>query len=62
MGGRLAFSVWDEDTISDERVGSFFFNSKDIIGERNGKFEWKNIYGAPKDGSGDVAAEMNENP
>lgn len=29
---------------------------------RNGRFFWKNIYGAPLDTSGDTANSMNENP
>lgn len=63
MGGRLAFSVWDEDTISDELVGSFLLNAKDIIeAGPGGKFEWKNVFGAPPDTSGDDAVAMNENP
>jgi len=32
MGGHLLFSVWDEDVVSDELIGSFELNAKDIIG------------------------------
>ena len=62
MGGRFKFKVFDEDTLSDELIGSFELNAKDIIGDDNGKFFWKNIYGAPKGCSNDAADEMNENP
>jgi len=62
MGGRLSFKVWDEDTISDDVVGAFELNSKDIIGNKNGLFFWKNIYGAPLGYSGKNVDRMNENP
>jgi len=62
MGGRLVLKVYDEDTINDELVGSIFMNVKDIIGPKNGKFFWKNIYGAPLGTSGSHHNKMNENP
>lgn len=62
MGGRLNFKVWDEDTISDDVIGAFNLNAKDIIGQKNGQFFWKNIYGAPPGSSGPAADNMNENP
>jgi len=33
MGGRLKFRVYDEDTLSDELIGSFELNTKDILGD-----------------------------
>jgi hypothetical protein len=62
MGGRMVFKVWDEDTLSDDVVGAIVLNSKDIIGDKNGKYFWKNVYGAPLAASGDMADSMNENP
>jgi len=54
--------IYDEDTIADELVGSIFLNVKDIIGDKNNKFFWKNIYGAPLGTSGSHHKKMNENP
>ena len=62
MGGRLVFKVFDEDTVSDEVVGSIVLQAKNIIGPKNGIYMWKNIYGAPVDIGGSYAAQMNENP
>lgn len=62
MGGKLKFKVFDEDTLSDELIGSFELNAKDILGDRNGDFFWENIYGAPKGTSGHAADDMNETP
>lgn len=52
MGGRLVFKVFDEDLTMDEIVGSIVFQSKNIIGPKNGLYMWKNVYGAPVDVSG----------
>jgi len=62
MGGKLPFKVYDDDTLGDELVGSFNLNTKDIIGDLNGKFFWKNIYGAPIGVSGKNADWMNSDP
>lgn len=62
MGGRLLFNVWDDDLSGDEIVGSFTLNAKDIMGKKKGMMFWKNIYGAPLNGSGTHATNMNENP
>jgi len=62
MGGRIVLKVMDEDTICDETVGSIILNAKDIIDGLNGKFFWKNIYGAPMGVSGKHATYMNNNP
>ena len=35
---------------------------KDIIAKMNGKFDWKNIYGAPLHVSGKNTDRMNANP
>ena len=56
------FKVFDEDTISDEIVGSIVLQAKNIIGPKNGVYMWKNVYGAPADCSGANAKNMNENP
>lgn len=62
MGGRLLFSVWDDDMSGDEIVGSFTLEAKDIIEGKKAMFFWKNLYGAPLNGSGVHAKNMNENP
>ena len=62
MGGRLVFKVFDEDTVCDEVVGSIVLQAKNIIGDKNGIFMWKNIYGCPTDVGGSVSEQMNENP
>jgi hypothetical protein len=51
--------LYDEDTISDEIVGSLLFNIKDIMGPKNGMFFWKNIYGSPLGVSGESTEQMN---
>ncbi len=43
-------------------IGSIHFEIKDIIGEKNGKFDWKNIYGAPLNVRGKNTDLMNTNP
>ncbi len=48
--------------MKDEVVGSILFNLKECIGPLNGKFFWKNIYGAPLDKSGENTELMNSNP
>jgi hypothetical protein len=62
LGGRLIFKVFDEDTVKDELIGSIHIEIKDIIGDKNGKFDWKNIYGAPMGVSGKNSDLMNANP
>lgn len=62
MGGRIVISAMDEDTISDEMIGSINLEAKDIIDGMSGKFFWKNIYGAPMGKSGSNATLMNKNP
>ena len=61
LGGRLVFKIYDDDTLGDELIGSLLFNIKDYIpdadgnpGKFNGKFDWKNIYGAPTGISGNM--------
>ena len=57
--------LFDEDKISDEIVGSMLFNLREIVGKgakKNGKFFWKNIYGAPLGRMGDNVKQMNANP
>jgi len=62
MGGRIVITAMDEDTISDETIGSIVLEAKDIIEHMNGKFFWKNLYGAPMGKSGSNAKYMNLNP
>ena len=62
MTPRLVLSIWDQDTISDEIIGSLLFNLKELIGKKNNIFFWKNIYGAPTGVSGDTTNKMNGNP
>jgi hypothetical protein len=49
MTGRITMELYDEDRVSDEIVGSMMFSAKEIVGPLNGKFLWKNIYGAHLD-------------
>jgi Ca2+-dependent lipid-binding protein len=55
MTSRLSLQIYDEDTFSDELMGSVLLDVKDLLSEENkdGKFFWANVYGAPKGGSGD---------
>ena len=119
MGSRTVFKVMDEDTVSDEVVGSICIDAKDYIDDaicnvpmdkgkmqprlkdgeepadgftrgksvqqlnyddeeakqrmgaedyetartiKNGRFFWKNVYGAPLDKTNSAAKNMNENP
>lgn len=62
MSGKITMQLFDEDKLSDEIVGSMVFNAKDIVGNINGKFFWKNIYGAPLGASGENTKMMNANP
>jgi hypothetical protein len=67
MASKLKMKLWDEDKITDEIVGSFSFNLKQLmkdIKESNDKNYcfWKNIYGSPLDVMGDTKKAMNENP
>lgn len=69
IGGRLVFKVYDDDLSGDEIVGAIYYDLKDIIpdangkpGKLNGRFDWKNIYGAPMDMHGKWVDKMNENP
>ena len=62
MSSRLVMKLYDEDKLKDEIVGSMIFNLKEIIGDMNGLFFWKNIYGSPLDVSGENTNTMNANP
>ena len=62
VASKVILKLWDYDKLGDEVVGSLQFNVKNIIGPKNGKFFWKNIYGGPLDYSGAMYKEMNENP
>jgi hypothetical protein len=61
LGGRLVFKVYDEDTVFDELIGALNFNMKDFLPDSdgnmpsmNGRFDWKNVYGAPLKVSGSM--------
>jgi hypothetical protein len=62
MTGKIKMELYDEDRVSDEIVGSMLFNAKEIVGPLNGRFFWKNIYGAPLGKSGENTNIMNHNP
>lgn len=62
MGGKIVMSLWDEDKVNDEIIGSIFFNAKEVCGPKNGIFFWKNVYGAPKGFMGDNVDMMMSNP
>lgn len=69
IGGRIVFKVYDEDAVVDELIGSIHVDLKDIVpdangkpGAFNGKYDWKNIYGAPLGVSGKMTDMMNNNP
>lgn len=69
VGGRIIFKILDEDLVTDELIGAIHYEMKDIIpdangvdGKFNGKFDWKNIYGAPLKVSGKISDKMNSNP
>lgn len=67
LGGRIVFKVYDENTLSsDELIGSIHLDLKDLIpdadnnpGRMNLKYDWKNVYGAPKGRHGDMTKLMN---
>lgn len=62
MSSRVVMKVMDKDMVKDEIVGSLLFNLKDCIDKLNGKYFWKNVYGAPLDRSGANTDLMNSNP
>lgn len=62
LGGHLTFRVYDEDTVSDELVGSFTIEATDIINNPDGQHFWKNIYGSPLGHSGKCTDRMNHDP
>ena len=63
MSGRVVMKLFDRDPLKDEIVGSLLFNLKEcLLPENNGKFLWRNVYGAPIGHSGDVTDLMNANP
>jgi hypothetical protein len=66
MTGRVVLKLFDQDKAVDEVVGSILLNIKDFIESgphsHNGKFMWKNIYGAPVGCSGSNTDMMNANP
>ena len=63
MSGRVVMKLFDKDPITDEIIGSILFNLKDCMKEENnGKFFWRNVYGAPLDRHGPTTDLMNANP
>ena len=62
MSGKLVMKLFDEDKINDEIVGSLLFNLKEYMKNLNGKYFWKNIYGAHLGYSGENTNMMNSNP
>ena len=61
---RLLLSLYDEDKVVDEIVGSMYFSLKKLIadGSNGGKFFWHNMYGAPNGCSGPWSDLMNSQP
>ena len=61
---RLLLSLYDEDKVVDEIVGSMYFSLKKLIadGSNGGKFFWHNMYGAPNGCSGVWSDLMNNQP
>jgi len=62
MSSRVVMKIFDKDLVNDEIVGSLLFNLKECIDKLNGKFFWKNVYGAPIGKSGANTDTMNANP
>ena len=63
----IAVRLMDEDDIgSDEMAATMLFKTKDIVdnvGNMNGKFFWKNLYGSPMNQKNSAEKRaMNENP
>ena len=58
---RLLLSLFDEDKVIDEIVGSMYFSLKKLIadGSNGGLFFWHNMYGAPNGCSGQWSDLMN---
>ena len=62
---RLLLQLFDEDTTTDEIVGSMYFSLKKLVAEGSvpgGKFFWHNMYGAHNGYSGSVTDLMNDQP
>ena len=59
---RLVLKVYDHDKLSDDICGSMILDLKKIVDNLNGKVQWKNLFGAPLDCSGEHTNLMNENP
>lgn len=62
---RLLLQIFDEDSVSDEIVGSMYFSLKKLIADGSvpgGVFDWYNIYGAPTGHSGKTCDLMNDQP
>lgn len=63
MSGRVTMQLFDKDAIKDEIVGSILFNLKECMEEaNNGKYFWRNVYGAPINYRGQITDLMNSNP
>lgn len=62
MSGHIKMQLYDEDKMSNEIVGSMFFNAKDILAKQQDRFFWKNVYGSPLGYKGENTNKMNENP
>jgi hypothetical protein len=65
MTSRLALQIYDYETIGhDTLMGSVLLDAKDLLSEENrdGKWFWANVYGAPKEGGGAWKKLMNASP
>ena len=57
MNNKIKVEFWDDDPLYDERVGTFYFNFKEIQNKNSGP-RWANLYGPPLGASGDYADVM----
>ena len=61
----MVMSIWDEDKVVDEAVGSIIFSLRDLVkkgSQEGGCMHWVNVYGAPVDRKGEWSTAMNNNP
>jgi hypothetical protein len=57
MNNKIKVEIWDDDPGSDERVGTFYLNFKQILNKNSGP-RWANLYGPPLDATGAYADLM----